>query len=204
MESFSSRGNVLNCLLHLDNLLFVEPLVLDALDDLVGGDFLAPSSFLGSFTLFLLLLGLVLALSLSSFALGFEGLPVDLVHAVVLFSELHSLVGELLFLLLSLGSLLFGFGFSFLSLPLLLVKAVVLLSELHNLLSCFVLLSLGLEELLLLSPLVLELSVHSLVSLNSLLDGFSSRSGSNDVDEEGARLFAKEVVSSHREEVLDG
>ena len=160
--------------MHLSNLLFVEPLVLDTLDDLVSGEILALSSSIG-FTLFLLL-------SLSSFALSFEGLPVDLVHAIVLFSELHSLVGELLFLLLSLGSLLLGFGFSFLSLPLLLVKAVVLLSELHNLLSCFVLLSLGLEELLLLSPLVLELSVHSLVSLNSLLDGFSSRSGSNDVD----------------------
>jgi len=122
----------------------------------------------------------------------------------VLFSELHSLVGELLFFLKSLGSLLFGFSFGFLSLPLLLVEAIVLLSELHNLFSLFVLLSLVLEVLLLVSPLLFELSKHSLVSLDSLLDGFSSRSGSNDVNEEGTRLFAEEVVSSHSEEILDG
>jgi len=122
----------------------------------------------------------------------------------VLFSELHSLVGELLFFLKSLGSLLFGFSFGFLSLPLLLVEAIVLLSELHNLFSLFVLLSLVLEVLLLVSPLLFELSKHRIVSLDSLLDGFSSRSGSNDVDEESTRLFAKEVVSSHSKEIFDG
>lgn len=203
----SSRGNVLNCLLHLSNLLFVEPLVLDTLDDLFGGELIvldALSSSLGSFSLFLLLLGLVFTLSLSSFTFGFEGLPVDLVHAIVLLSELHILIGELLFGFQSLGSLLLGFVFSFLSHPLLLVESIVLLSELHNLLGLFVLLSLVLEELLLLGPLVLELSVHGLVSLDSLLDGLSSRGGSNDVDEEGTRLFAEEVEASHGEEILDG